>query len=138
MDDFMMIAQAPTHVYTRNNLLFHLDSIFRDPTDTPRHTIVSEFKVLKGDATFTTTKQILRERLAELLHSFTCRNHTMRTKWHKLLGKLRSKALAIHSAKYLFSALQFPLVHTYGDTTPKSSTYPPHILHEPLWRSDYK
>ncbi len=55
MDDFMMIAQAPTHVYTRNNLLFHLDSIFRDPTDTPRHTIVSEFKVLKGDATFTTT-----------------------------------------------------------------------------------
>jgi hypothetical protein len=129
MDDFMMIAQAPTHTYTRNNLLYHLDSIFRDTAGTPRRTIVSASKVLKVDATFATQKRILGwdintttmeiqlpqhrvERLAELIQYFTSRIHTTRTKWQKLLGELRSMALAIHSAKYLFSALQYPLVHS--------------------------
>jgi hypothetical protein len=98
MDDFMILAQAPKHIYTRDNFLCHLDSIFRDKNESLRRTIVSDSKVLKGDTTFATTKRILGwdldtasmeirlpqhqvERLQDLISTFLQNKHSTRTKW---------------------------------------------------------
>jgi hypothetical protein len=126
LDDFMVLAQAPLQEYAMTNLLHHLSSIFHDPPESPRRGVVSASKVSKGDATFSTTKRILgwdvdthrmevrlpahrMDRLGTLLQTFLHRKCTARRKWQKLLGELRSMALALHSSKYLFSTLQTPL-----------------------------
>jgi len=59
LDDFMLIVQSPTHIPAINTLLHHVHSIFQDPPHSDRHQVVSQSKVLKGDATFQTTKRLL-------------------------------------------------------------------------------
>jgi hypothetical protein len=126
LDDFMVLAQAPRHTATLENLLHHLNTVFRDVPQSPRKSVVSQSKVEKGDATLSTQKRILgwdvntesmtvhlpshrADRLRELLHTFADKRYASRRKWQSLLGELRSMAMAIHSAKYLFCILQHGL-----------------------------
>jgi hypothetical protein len=123
LDDFMLIAQQPNHFATLQRLLHHLDKVFQDPDNSPRKSVVSRSKVDKGDATYSTSKRILgwdidtlrmeltlpehrKHRLHNLLSEFLNKSHVSKRKWQRLLGELRSMALAIHSAKYLFCILQ--------------------------------
>jgi len=125
----MVLAQAPAHHPTMNNLLFHLNSIFQDPVDSPRCIVVSQSKIDKGDATFNTKQRLLGwdvdshsmhirlpthrvDRLRSLLHTYSNCKHTTCRKWQRLLGELRSMTLAIHSTQYMFCALQYPLLAT--------------------------
>jgi len=95
LDDFMMLAQVPAHHPTMNNVLFHLNSIFRDPVDSPRRIVVSQSKIDKGDATFNTKQRLLGwdvdsqsmhiklpthrvDRLRSLLHTYSTRRQLQR------------------------------------------------------------
>jgi hypothetical protein len=123
LDDFMLITQSPTHLQDLNRLLHHVHSIFRDPTNSDRRQIISQSKVLKGDATLQTKKRLLgwdidsenltiqlpphrQDRLQELLRTFLQKKVTTRKQWQRLLGELRSMTLALHSSNLLFSLLQ--------------------------------
>ncbi len=103
LDDFMLLTQDPTPSHASNKLLTHMSTIFNEPTDSPRRAVVSQSKVLKGDATFTTSKCILGweidsatmtislpphrvDRLRELLQDALSRTHTTRLKWQRLLA----------------------------------------------------
>jgi hypothetical protein len=55
-----------------------------------------------------------QERLLNILTSTVNQRRIPRRKWHRLLGKLRSMAAAIHSAKHLFSILQHVLADQMG------------------------
>ncbi len=131
IDDFMLVAQQPTHQPLMHTLLHHLHSIFADTTDSPRRTIVSQSKVTKGDATFSTHKRLLgwdidthrltihlpphrAERLGYLLTTTLNSTYTTRKKWQRLLGELHSMVPALHSAKYLFSILHRVLANKPG------------------------
>jgi hypothetical protein len=123
LDDFMLLAQHPHTMPVMNNLLHHLSNIFYDAPDSPRRPVVSQSKVSKGDATFSTYKRLLGwdvdsatltihlpthrvDRLTHLLDTYLPKKHTTRLQWQKLLGELRSMTMAIHSSVYLFSPLQ--------------------------------
>jgi hypothetical protein len=124
----MLVAQHPQHLAAMHNLLHHLHTIFRDDAASPRHQIVSQSKVNKGDATFSTVKRILSwdidtarmtlhlpphrlERLENLLHTFLDKRYTTQKQWQQLLGELRSMTLALHSSHLLFTVLQ-NVLHT--------------------------
>jgi len=123
LDDFMLISQAPAHIPALNSLLHHIHLIFQDPKHSKRRQVVSQSKVLKGDATLQTTKRILgwdinsrqltiqlpphrQERLQALLTHFLQKKFTTRKQWQQLLGELRSMTLALHSSGLLFALLQ--------------------------------
>ncbi len=123
IDDFMLLAQHPVHHNTLDRVLRHLITVFCDKADSPRKSFISASKVTKRDATFSTKKRILgwdidtvtmhltlpthrRDRLRDLLYGFASKRYASKKKWQQLLGELRSMALAIHSAKYLFCILQ--------------------------------
>ena len=55
----MILAQPPLHTQTLNTLLHTLHSVFHDPPNTPRRTVISQSKLDKGDAAFSTQKRIL-------------------------------------------------------------------------------
>jgi hypothetical protein len=130
IDDFMLAVQRPHHVRLMHSLLHHLHSVFRDPSDSPRRAVVSESKVKKGDATFSTEKIMLGwhvdthrmtvhlpahrvQRLSDILQTALTSRYTTRIKWQKLLGELHSMVPAIHSSRYLFSILHHHLAqHT--------------------------
>ena len=135
VDDFIALSQAPTAVATRRTLLHSIDSVFRPPAPgTPPDLYkdpISLSKLDKGELAWGTTKRILgwdidsnagtitlpahrAERLQALLHTFISLHRTSRTKWQQLLGELRSMALAIPAAGYLFSTLQYPLSRPAG------------------------
>ena len=80
-------------------------------------------KLLKGDATWDTLKVILgwlidsinqtiqlpkhrSDRLVAILESLDGRKRVCTSEWHKVIGELRSMALAVPGARGLFSALQ--------------------------------
>jgi len=130
VDDFIALAQEPETTPTRRTLLHTIDTVFRPPKPGITPTIykdpISLSKLDKGDLEWGTTKRILgwdldsvagtislpphrAQRLCELLLSFITLRRTSRTKWQQLLGELRSMALAIPGAGYLFSTLQHPL-----------------------------
>jgi len=126
LDDFMQLVQHPGQYHAMNSLLSAINQVFRDPASSPRKAIVSQSKVDKGDATFSTMKRLLgwdinsaaltvhlpchrRDRLLALLDLFRNRRYATRKQWQKLLGELRSATLALHSSTYLFSILQTPL-----------------------------
>jgi hypothetical protein len=123
LDDFMLAVQHPLTRTTMDRVLRHLNTVFYDPSGSLRKSVVSETKVAKGDATFQTRQRILgwdidteqmviqlpthrKDRLQELLAMFQSKRYASKRKWQKLLGELRSMAMAIHSAKYLFCVLQ--------------------------------
>jgi hypothetical protein len=112
-------------------LLHSIDAIFYDSIDTPRRAVISQSKIHKGDATWSTVKTILgwvintanmtlklphhrQERLLQLISEALPRRRISRKNWQRLLGELRSMALAITGAKYNFSLLQNALVTQTG------------------------
>ncbi len=58
IDDFMLLAQPPAHGHLMHSLLHHIHSVFKDPPASPRRAVVSASKIEKGDATFSTQKNI--------------------------------------------------------------------------------
>jgi hypothetical protein len=59
INDFMTVAQRPHHLQTLNTLLHSIESIFHDHPHTCRRPVISRSKLDKGDASFSTQKQIL-------------------------------------------------------------------------------
>ena len=129
VDDFLGAAQGSKRRLNRvRRILMHaIDDVFRpvdgqDPSH--RRAPISISKLMKGDACWTTVKTMLGwildsvamtltlpprrlQRLAELLESIpTTQKRLSIKKWHKLLGELRSMALALPGARGLFSHLQ--------------------------------
>ena len=128
VDDFIGLAQG--NRWRRRDikraLLHTLDSVFRglSPTDNPhRQEPASVKKLLKGDATWATRKVVLGwvidtvrstlelpahrvERAQEILASIQPNQRRVAiSTWHKVLGELRSMALAIPGGRGLFSTL---------------------------------
>jgi hypothetical protein len=132
LDDFMAVAQPPRHTHTLRSLLHSVDSIFyNSPTSTCRRAVISQSKIDKGDATWSTTKLLLgwlidtasmtlmlpshrQTRLLDILANVSQRQRISRRKWQQLLRELRSMALAISGARFHFSLLQNALVSQHG------------------------
>jgi hypothetical protein len=127
LDDFIAVAQQPRHIPILNNVLHHLNTVFRDVPPSSRRPVVSKSKVDKGDATFSHIKVVLGwevdthrmvvtlpphrvEKLTSQLTTVLQKNYSSKRQWQRLLVKLRSIAMALHSAKYLFSILQHQLI----------------------------
>jgi hypothetical protein len=132
LDDFMAIAQRPRHLPTMRSLLHSVDAIFYNtPHSATRRAVISQSKIDKGEATWSTQKTLLgwhidtaamtltlpphrQTRLLSLLADIPTRQRVSRKKWQQLLGELRSMALAFPSAKFHFSLLQNALVTQKG------------------------
>jgi hypothetical protein len=131
MDDFCLLAQSPTQYRTLNTVLHNIDAVFADPPQSPRRQVISQSKIDKGDATWSSVKRLLgwdinsetmtlkipkhrHEKLLEHIAATANTKRVSRRKWQQLLGELRSIALAIPSAKYLFSLMQHALVDQPG------------------------
>jgi hypothetical protein len=132
MDDFCLLAQPPVLERTLNTVLQNIDAIFKDPPYSPCRQIISQSKLDKGDATWSTKKRLLgwdidtesmtltipAHRCAKLLahiEETRMKGRVSRRNWQQLLGELRSIALAIPSSKYLFSIVQHALVEQRGN-----------------------
>jgi hypothetical protein len=132
VDDFLGIAQGRSkRLRQLRRVLFHtLDEVLRPKDqDDPefRQEPISVKKLQKGDACWSTTKQMLGwlidtvqatvtlpphriERLHTIIHSISpSQRRVSLQKWHKILGELRSMSLAIPGARGLFSHLQAAL-----------------------------
>ncbi len=131
IDDFIGAAQHPATTRVSRALLHAVDTVFCDPPMSTRRQVVSASKLLKGDAAWSHQKRILGwdvntstmtlhlpphrlTRLTDILTAFLTQQRTSRRRWHRLLGELRSMAMALHSTKYLFSILQHVLVDQHG------------------------
>ena len=132
MDDFIALAQGHDNRQRVRKLLLHaVDKVFRPNDFYDSHTRrepVSMKKLRQGDCSWTTTKSILgwiintvagtltlpshrQERLNQILASLPItQKRTTVKKWHRLLGELRSMALALPGARNVFSAMQNALV----------------------------
>lgn len=134
VDDFLGLAQGNRTLRrkVKRALLQALDKVFRplDEHDRPeRQEPASLKKLKKGDGTWTTRKVLLgwdldtvaktlalpphrKARLHEILASIKPAQKTVPTKqWHKVLGELRSMAIAIPGSRGLFSLLQEAFRH---------------------------
>ena len=134
VDDFLALAQGskPRLRAIKRGLLHSLDRVFRPllPDDLPaRQEPASVKKMRKGDATWSTRKVMLGwiidtvqqtielpehrvDRLHEILASIAPRQKVIDERlWHKVLGELRSMAIAIPGARGLFSLLQEAFRH---------------------------
>ena len=134
VDDFLALAQGNKRRrrMIKRALLHSLDSVFRplETGDVPtRQEPASVKKLKKGDATWATRKVMLGwlidtvrgtielpahriERLSEILSLVKPQQKVVDEKeWHKVLGELRSMAIAIPGARGLFSLLQEALRH---------------------------
>lgn len=134
VDDFVALAQGgPARRQRVRRTLFHtIDQVLRPlhPSDPPtRQEPISEKKLRKGDARWSTRKVILGWvldtvaqtielperrllRLQEILASVPPTKKRISTKaWHQVLGELRSMVLAIPGLKGMFSVLQEALRH---------------------------
>jgi hypothetical protein len=140
VDDFVAVAQGSSDDLNavRNTLLHSIDAVFRpnQETDVTRAEPVSLKKLDKGDASWKTTHTILGwdvdtrkktialpqhriDRLYEILDSIP--PHQKRigvTKWHKVLGELRSMSIALPGSRGLFSHLQAALNRRVGHRVP--------------------
>ena len=134
VDDFIGCAQGDTNRLNRiRRILLHaIDMVFR-PLDNlevvERKEVASVKKLLKGDACWTTCKNVLGwiidttamtlhlpqrrlDRLAEILSEIPrSQRRTSVQKWYRILGELRSMSLALPGSRGLFSALQLALQH---------------------------
>jgi hypothetical protein len=131
IDDFMAVAQRPQQAPVMHRLLHCIDQVFRDDESSPRRQIISQSKLDKGDATWSTARRILGwdldtatmtirlpdhrlSRLKAAIQDLLPKRRTSRRKWFQFLGELRSMALAFHGARYLFSIFQHVLVDQHG------------------------
>ena len=128
VDDFIAICQGHKNKSRiRNTLLHAVDAVFR-PTDyydnLTRREPVSIKKLRQGDCSWNTIKTVLgwiintssmtielpphrQERLGEILASIPSNQKRISIKkWHKILGELRSMAIALPGARNMFSAMQ--------------------------------
>ena len=134
VDDFLGLGQGSKRRLRmiKRALLHSLDLVFRplENGDLPtRQEPASVKKLKKGDATWSTRKIMLGwlintakgtielpphrvERLHTILNSISTTQRTIAENvWHKVLGELRSMAVAIPGARGLFSLLQEALRH---------------------------
>ena len=112
VDDFVGLAQQQSNSRrVRCTLMHALYSVLRpldEYDDAARREPVSMKKLLKGDCSWGTIKNVLgwsmtihlpqhrAERLAEILASIPItQKRTSVKKWHKVLGELRSMAIAL-------------------------------------------
>ena len=136
VDDFVALAQQSGNSRrVRRTLMHAIDSVLRPldtNDDTTRREPVSMKKLLMGDCSWGTIKNVLgwiidtvsmtvhlplhrAERLAEILSSIPLsQKRTSVRKWHKVLGELRSMALALPGARHLFSHMQYALSNKIG------------------------
>jgi hypothetical protein len=131
MDDFCLLAQTPLQTRTLNTVLHNIDAVFQDHAKSSRWQIISQSKIDKGDAAWSCHKRLLgwdidttrmtltiprhrHDKLLLHLADASLKIRISRKKWQQLLGELRSIALAIPSAKYLFSIMQHALVDQPG------------------------
>jgi len=127
LDDFIALAQHNAMPPTLHHLVASIHKVFRATPhpDDPLHrtAIISENKMAKGDASWSTEKVILgwhintatrtlhlplhkQHHLHALLQSFLPKRRTSRQRWQSLLGELHHMATAIRGARHLFSVLQ--------------------------------
>jgi hypothetical protein len=140
VDDFIAIAQGSPSTLNdvRNTLLHSIDEVFRpnDEADGVRAEPVSLKKLDKGDASWKTRQTILGwdvdteqktialpphriARLKELLDSIPAHQRRIGvTKWHNMLGELRSMSIALPGSRGLFSHLQAALSKKHGSRVP--------------------
>ena len=133
VDDFVGLAQGSSNSRRVRRILMHaIDDVFRplESSDNAyRRAPVSVKKLAKGDCSWSTIKLVLGwiintvsmtihlpphrvERLAEILASIPItQKRTSVKKWHKVLGELRSMALALPGARNLFSQMQHALTN---------------------------
>jgi hypothetical protein len=131
VDDFLLLAQTRHHQQAVLRAALHsIDDVFRPlcPDDPrTRKEPASVKKMLKGDACWSTRKRILGwevdsvamtlslpdhriERLREVLTWIQPpRKRLAMSKWHTLLGELRSMSPALPGTRGLFSVLQHAL-----------------------------
>jgi len=129
VDDFVNAAQGKANARRVLRTTFHaIDSVFRpnDDTDKNRKQPISEKKLQKGDASWSTQKTVLgwlidttamsislpphrKTRLLDILESTVARKRSSVKEWHKLLGELRSMSLAVPGSRGCFSFLQHAL-----------------------------
>jgi hypothetical protein len=131
IDDFMVVAQRPRHIPMLNTLLHTVDTVFCDPPGTLCRPVISQSKLQKGDAAFSMHKKILGwginthhmtillpstrlDTLTSLLQDTLRHKRTSKTKWHRLLGTLRSTTPVLYGANHLFSILQHTLIAKPG------------------------
>ena len=136
MDDFLALSQGKaTRQRVRRTLLHAIDDVLRplDGKDLPaRKEPVSLKKLRQGDCSWATIKTMLGwvidtvtmtihlppkrvQRLAEILASIPrCQKRTSIRKWHKVLGELRSMAIALPGARHLFSHMQHAMATKLG------------------------
>ncbi|KAK1732369.1 hypothetical protein QTG54_016948 [Skeletonema marinoi] len=133
VDDFVALAQqCGNSRRVRRTLLHAIDDVLR-PLDkfdeVQRREPVSMKKLKQGDCSWGTIKNVLgwiidtvsmtvhlplhrAERLAEILASIPItQKRTSVKKWHRVLGELRSMALALPGARHLFSHMQLALAN---------------------------
>jgi hypothetical protein len=137
VDDFIAVAQgSPERLQmVRSTLLHSIDKVFR-PNDEfdadTRAEPVSLKKLHKGDGSWNTVHTIWgwevdtraktialplhrQARLREILDSISPRQTRIGvTKWHQILGELRSMSIALPGSRGLFSFLQEALRHKKG------------------------
>jgi hypothetical protein len=140
VDDFIAIAQGspPQLNAVRNTLLHSIDAVFRpnDEGDDVRAEPVSLKKLDKGDASWKTRHTILGwdidterktialpphriARLHEILDSIPAHQRRIGvSKWHQVLGELRSMSIALPGSRGLFSHLQAALSKKRGCRVP--------------------
>ena len=131
VDDFLLLAQTQHKQRQVLRAALHsIDAVFRPltPDDPPtRKEPASVKKFLKGDASWLTFKRVLgwdinsqtmtihfpphrADRLREVLQWLRSpRERLSVTKWHQMLGELRSVSLALPGTRSLFSMLQHAL-----------------------------
>ena len=139
VDDFVSLGQSPKTRRVRKTLLHSIDHVFRPVTDDDspfRREPVSLKKLRKGECSWDTIKLVLGwlvdtvsmtihlpphriDRLWEILDSIPkSQKRTSMKKWHKVLGELRSMAIALPGARNMFGRLQNaiqPKSHTRVD-----------------------
>ena len=129
VDDFLGLGQGSlARLQGARRLLFHkIDTVLRplDLQDPPARTEpISVKKLLKGDASWSTRKEVLGwvidsvagtitlpprrlTRLGDILEGLPRTKKRIATKeWHKVLGELRSMVLAVPGLRGMFSLLQ--------------------------------
>ena len=136
VDDFLLLAQTKHQQQRVMRATLHaIDDVFcplEDGDPTHRKEPASTKKMLQGDAHWSVRKRILGwdldstamtltlpphriERLREVLGWLRPpRKRLATTKWHRLLGELRSMSPALPGTRGLFSVLQDALRHSDG------------------------